>query len=174
MDDLELAYLAGAVDSDGWIGIVKHDPNRPSKRRCASYCEAITFAQTGPTIPEMLKARFGGHVQYRIRRGDRAKNWRPMYYWNGRSKIAARAVAALRPYLKIKARQADLVLELRASKDLPFLQRRTTVVAGARSRATNPDVIAHRAFLCAAAQTLNRTGVEGPASASDIAYRLTG
>ena len=111
-DAIELAYLAGAIDSDGWIGIMKHDPKRPHGRRCVSYCEAVTFSQVDVVIPELLMARFGGHIQFRERRGAAAKNWRPMYYWNGRSLIAARAVEALRPYLKIKARQGKEVARL--------------------------------------------------------------
>lgn len=155
MDDeaLTLAYLAGAMDADGFFTM-----SRKTIRGSTTYSEFIGLAQVDRTVPDMLQSRFGGYIQVRKRKGEQAENWRPLYYWGGTCRNAAAAVVALRPYLRIKARQADVLIALRASKSLPASERRSVPV-GIRSRATNPEVVAARSDLYAEIRALNHNGV---------------
>jgi hypothetical protein len=111
-----LAYLAGAIDSDGYIGIkrstyamrVRGDAGQPM------YSERVSLHQVTPHIPELLRETFGGSC--RVERAQ-AVTRRPLFVWNATDLRAAAALRALRPYLRIKAEQADNALALRVVKE---------------------------------------------------------
>ena len=146
-----LAYLAGVLDSDGFITIRKHvgNPEFPSS---VTFSECVGVGQTSDAAVMLFAERWGGNVKIRTRptEGD----WRPMYYWVITNKKAAQCVRDLRPWLRVKARQADLVLALRVSKDLPQGETRT-VPCGIRSRSLNPAIFAARDSYFTAIRELN-------------------
>lgn len=148
---LELAYLAGAMDADGYFTIYRED-----KRGSRTYSEACGLQQTSPVVPDKLKALFGGSVRLCK---TRAKRWKPMYSWAATNRIAFEAVKSLRPYLHIKTGQADLIIALRKSKVLPT-NRRRSVKAGGRFSYNTPATLSHREGLCAHIRVLNGNGVE--------------
>lgn len=150
---LELAYLAGAMDADGFISMTKR-----TLRGCTTYSEFIGLAQVTDTVPMLLRSLFGGYIQLRKRADTRAANWRPIYYWAATTRNAANAIKALRPYLKVKTEQADLVLALRRSKELPA-KRRRAVRVGVRAVALNPEVVAEREAFYAKIKRLNHNGI---------------
>lgn len=150
---LILAYLAGAMDADGFFSMIKR-----TVRGSTTYSEFIGLAQLSQTVPKMLQERFGGYIQHRIRKGEQAKNWRPIYYWAAGNKNATKAIEALRPFLQVKTEQADILIELRKSKRLPASKRRTVKV-NTRWRALTPDVQAHRESLYNRIKALNHNGV---------------
>lgn len=65
---------------------------------------------------DLLKAMFGGSVQVHREPGpkkaDRLKSNFTLYAWHGQQGVARFACAHLLPYLMIKKRQAELVLQL--------------------------------------------------------------
>jgi hypothetical protein len=140
MDALTCAYLAGVMDSDGWFTIKRHAAN-------ALYCESFTYseyagcgqAQSGAI--DLLHEAFGGSVRLRSRK--EGPDWRPMYYWVASNKQAAPVAIALRPYLRLKAEQADLIIALRASKDAPRRYDKSAPVR-LRGRRLDPEVVAER------------------------------
>lgn len=148
---LELAYLAGAMDADGYFTIY-----RENKRGSRTYSEACGLQQTSPVVPEKLKRLFGGSVRLCK---SRAKRWKPMYSWAASNRIAFDAVTALLPFLQIKTGQAKLIIALRKSKSLPTKRRRSVKVGGRFSYNT-PEILLHREDLCASIRVLNSTGVE--------------
>lgn len=116
---LELAaYLAGAMDSDGTIGIrrstyaarVRGDARQPV------YSERLCLKQVTPQIPMLLRETFGGSLL--LQRPSTLRG-RPLHYWEATNKVAAVALGSLLPYLRIKRQQAEICLLLRASKDQP-------------------------------------------------------
>ncbi len=153
MDKLVLAYLAGVMDSDGFISIRRTAPSQMSPDSF-TYSEFTGVGQVQPDAVALFQERFGGTIKIRVREGH--DNWRPLHYWVVTNKLAAACVEALRPYLRVKARNADLVLALRASKNLPASARRTTAGEG-RVRFTNPDVVAERHRLYEEIRSLNDT-----------------
>lgn len=115
MDDTTLAYLAGAIDSDGSIGIKRstyHIRVRKDAKN-ATYSERIQLKQVTPQIPELLKECFGG--AFRIEKPS-TQDGKPLFSYGCTDKQAARACELMLPYLRVKRRQAELVLELRKSK----------------------------------------------------------
>lgn len=103
MNQIDLAYLAGVIDSDGCI--------RVEKVRIDTYSAMLHIQQVEPEAVELAKATFGGYIQ-RIPIPKRFPNARPMVRWSAKSKIAVAALEALLPYLRIKHAQAENAIAL--------------------------------------------------------------
>lgn len=162
-----LAYLAGAIDSDGSIGIRRSTyAARHGDGRQATYSERICFKQVTPDVPELLKATFGGSLM--IQQPSATKG-RQLYYWEATNKVAADALTALLPYLRVKRAQAENALVLRASKSLPRSATHThreAVETQMRWGATmvrrlevSASTITEREAIYQRAKVLNRVGV---------------
>ena len=114
-----LAYLAGCIDSDGCISIKKSTYHQRVRKEATNpvYSERVMLKQVTPQVPELLRDTFGGY--YFTSKG-REPNNKPLFGWQVTDTQAANAARLLRPFLRIKHPQADLVLELRASKQPPY------------------------------------------------------
>lgn len=106
----DLAYLAGVVDSDGCIRVERLKNNGRS-RDGISYAAFITIQQVERQAIDLARATFGGFVMT-IKPTPKMPLARTMVRWTARSRIAADALAALRPYLRIKTAQADNAIAL--------------------------------------------------------------
>src|SRR5262245_33597791 len=113
MDDLTLAYLAGVIDSDGYIGIKRstYSMRVLGESHQAIYSERMGVKQVELPAVALLQVTFGGYLGLAQ---PSAKKGRPLHTWYVHSAAAGRALAMLRPYLRIKAAQADNALALRA------------------------------------------------------------
>lgn len=122
MSKLELAWLAGIMDADGYFTI-KRNTNRMRRHDAVSptYHEIVGIKQTCPVAPDKLKELFGGS---RSLQKPNAKNGKPLHGWYASDRIAATVAKTLLPYLRIKPRQAELILELRKHKDRPRSEHR--------------------------------------------------
>lgn len=120
MDNLTLAYLAGVIDSDGYLSVkrttyhmrVRGDAGNPV------FSEKIGCKQVTPEAIDVLHATFGG---YRRVEKPSSPNGRPLHSWVVTDRNAAAAAEALLPYLRIKREQAILLLQVRALKGAPRL-----------------------------------------------------
>lgn len=99
----ELAYLAGFIDGEGSIAV---GLNRTKKGVRRWYLK-ISAHQLDPRPLRALQGRFGGSV----RRHSDPPRVRAIYEWTATSKQAAHAIEALRPFLIVKADEADVALE---------------------------------------------------------------
>lgn len=128
----ELAYCAGVVDSDGHIGVhvnwYKVTSGKWADSKQPTYQPRCSVKQLDHEAVELFGDLFGGHsyVETSNVRGSR----RPINVWQVHSKACRPVVEALRPHLRIKGTQADLILEL---CDLNASPRRHTFVL--------PDVV---------------------------------
>lgn len=111
MDVATLAYLAGAMDSDGFFSIKKSTYHLRVRKDAvnATYSERVGLKQVTPHVPTLLRDTFGGSFQDQK---PGSKNGRPLFSYNATDRVAANICAALRPYLRIKAAQCDLILEM--------------------------------------------------------------
>lgn len=151
MDTHALAYLAGVMDSDGWITIKRTEArDYPGS---FTHSENIGCGQTSDAAVSQFQQCFGGTTRLRSRKGHET-TWQPIYYWTVGNKGAAECIAALRPYLRVKARQADLLLAIRASKELPRAQQRP-VNNGGRARGMDPAIISERDAIWQEIRSLN-------------------
>lgn len=119
--NLLLAYCAGVLDSDGHIGVhvnwYKVKSGRWTDSKQPTYMPRCSVKQLDPQAIEALHDLFGGHtyVDTTNVKGSR----RPINVWNVTSAASGRVLNELRPFLRIKHRQADLALELCALNASP-------------------------------------------------------
>jgi hypothetical protein len=104
-NETTLAYLAGAVDSDGWIGIRRRRDSRAQEG--IAYEERIGLSQVTSQIPMLLRETFGGYV---YTKRPSTPNGKALIVYEIRGSGAATACRALLPYLRVKHAQAELIL----------------------------------------------------------------
>lgn len=104
----DLAYIAGVIDSDGYIGLTRSRENRRTKKTY-SYRPTITITQTKPQAIALLKdiglGRFGIKKQ-------QSKKHKSLYRWGIYSYRDVKfLIKRILPYLRIKKEQAKILLE---------------------------------------------------------------
>jgi hypothetical protein len=156
-DELLLkAYLAGVMDADGYFCFKRtpaqfgSDGNMISTAR---YSEGVGLNQVTDEVISILHARYGGNVMHYA---ARTPSSRPIYRWRVGDRKAAAVAADLLPFLRIKRRDAELLLVMRADKDQPRSVTRapngrtfkwthwTGRVLDMPARSLHPDIAAHR------------------------------
>lgn len=95
-----LAYAAGVIDSDGYIGV---------KRNPHSYAGRIVVKQVQPGALDLLHEMFGGYVWTAAPSATRGNR---LITWEVQAAAAGRACEALLPYLRIKRPQAENVIDV--------------------------------------------------------------
>jgi hypothetical protein len=109
-DAVTLAYLAGAMDADGHFSVHKSSKKGNRVLWNETYSPRIGLGQVTKVVPELLRKTFGGTIRIEQRSGRN----RPLVRWLVTNKRAGRACADLLPYLRIKAEQARLLVDLSA------------------------------------------------------------
>jgi hypothetical protein len=117
LSETQLAYLAGIIDGEGTIGIVRFT----SKQKLASgevksytRTEArLTIYNCNVAMMDWLERHLGGKRRLVPRSKE---NWKPNYSWETHSVKASRLLKAVYPYLVAKAEQADLVMRYQSTK----------------------------------------------------------
>ena len=107
-----IAYCAGVLDSDGHIGVhvnwykVRH----LGGAKQPTYQPRCSVKQLDPEAIEVFHDLFAGHCY--VDTNNARGSARPINVWQVHSAACRRVLESLRPFLRVKARQADLVLEL--------------------------------------------------------------
>jgi len=111
-----LAYLAGVLDSDGYIGVKRNTYAMRRVGDCGqpTFSERLCVKQVEPHAVELFKAIFGGTLQQQPASVTRGK---PLWSWQTTDRKAAACLVALLPYLRIKRQQAENCLNLRELKE---------------------------------------------------------
>ncbi len=106
--EVDVAYVAGLIDGDGCIRFQSRKRGR--KRRPPE----IVVSNSCKVVVEWLQKRFGGRIYVDNRRGRRVSySWR-LY----RKEEVRRLLRMVLPFLKVRRRQAELVLYY-LENDLP-------------------------------------------------------
>lgn len=100
---IDLAYLAGVVDSDGFVSIAKSH-YRDGRLRISARV-GICGTRTAPL--ELAVQVFGGRCRCYLNRSSP----RPMWEWTRSGAAAVPVLDALLAYLRVKRPQAELALE---------------------------------------------------------------
>ena len=104
-----IAYAAGVIDSDGYIGVKRSTyAMRHGEGGQAVYSPRVMVKQVTPEAIDLLHEMFGG---YRGAGKATATKGRPLHTWEVHSANALRACEALLPYLRIKRAQAENAIE---------------------------------------------------------------
>lgn len=109
MNKLQRAYLAGLIDGEGYIGIVK--VKKGNKKQWFSNREFIfhpilKVAMTDENIIRWLKDSYGG--TFEVRKSHH--NAKESYGWQLRKSQTRDFISKIYPYLRVKKRQAEIIL----------------------------------------------------------------
>lgn len=143
LKDVELAYLAGFIDADGWIGITVR--KRVWANREGTFTRVgFSIGQARREILEDLSSMIGGARvgQYAVTRGARG-DARVFYELRLHAPTLRWLLPALIPFLRVKRRQAEIALEF-------------IVDSRYQGKKLTPEQVARREALRAEIQALNR------------------
>lgn len=143
-------YLAGILDGEGYIGLLKHNKKRKNGDPYYRYVPrlAISFLdkERNREVLNLFKATYGGLIYdkklYEYNSGAIRKSHNPMIcyeLWNNDVRIL---LTDLLPYLIIKKPQAELLLAIKYNPK------------GSR-KALDETEITHRQFICEKIKSLN-------------------
>ena len=110
VSDVDLAYLAGAIDSDGSIQVMRNrgDVRKTDGVRPNYYAVRVTVVQVDRRLPDYFMARFGGTV-YHYESSTGHRSW---YVWTVAGQHAANVLRQVRRFLVLKNKQADSAITL--------------------------------------------------------------
>lgn len=102
MTKTELAYIAGIIDGEGTITLIRHHSNQtPSPE--------ISVANTNLRLLQHLKKVVGSGVI--VKKKTYQKHHTPSYVWTLRSNAALVLMKSILPWLLIKDERAKLILK---------------------------------------------------------------
>lgn len=108
----ELAYIAGLIDGEGYVGLVKHLEKRRQKNNKRNitlfYRPAVKIGMCDKKGIDFIKKVIGGKIWLRKVLNIRYKD---QWIWSADSYIdTKKVIEAVLPYLKVKRKQAVLLL----------------------------------------------------------------
>ena len=103
-DPLVLAYLAGVIDSDGYITI-----HRSTRNGKTYHAARIGISGTSREPHDLAASLWGGTVSTYT---PKDSTHRAQFQWSRTGDAAAEIIAAVEPYLRVKAEHAYLALSL--------------------------------------------------------------
>ena len=113
----ELAWAAGLFDGEGTVSISRQDQifpqGHPGQGRHTYYTLNATMWNTHRLALLRFQSWFGGDL-YGGERGRLRADYKPIWRWRTSARTAAGFLRAVRPYLVIKAREADVGLRFQA------------------------------------------------------------
>lgn len=101
-----LAYLAGVIDSDGYVSAA-----RSTHKGRLYFGAAVGIAGTDRKPHDLAAGLFGGTVRRYLPTGARAHH-KPQFQWQRYGESARPILLAVLPYLLVKRDRAQLALEL--------------------------------------------------------------
>jgi len=123
MKKTTIAYLAGLVDGEGYVGIKKSlNGMKHNRQKSPSYHERIQIRMIDEPAIKLFADIFGGNYYKETENSKYSK--RPLYCYQISDLSAAKTLKILLPYLIIKKKQASLCLKLRKNKESKLAQKR--------------------------------------------------
>ena len=116
----ELAYIAGIIDADGYLGISRNTTKK-QRQRSPKYQSEICVINTDKRLMDWFEKRVGGLVNARIVYG---KNDKVSYRWRIKESCHPDFLKMIIPCLVIKQRQAELIVEYWSKKTKSYRQGR--------------------------------------------------
>lgn len=103
MDNTTAAYLAGFFDGEGSISVNVN-------RKLGRWALRLTCHQVNPRPLQLLQEVFGGSIRMTYRIG----NQRSIFEWVASGVAGSEALRVLRPYLRVKAEEAEIALQFQS------------------------------------------------------------
>lgn len=111
MKRTDLAYVAGIIDGEGYIGICKRHRKMYSKGY--TFQLSVSVCSTDEWLCTWLGFAFGGSVALRFPGNSKHS---PSWNWQIRTKQAGQFLKLIVPYLKIKRPQAEIAIKFQEAK----------------------------------------------------------
>lgn len=108
MKETDKAYLAGLIDGEGTVSIVRL---RGRKVGFQHYIACVELSNTNWSMIQWVMERLGGSVVVDARK--KVIGQKQIYRLGLRNRLAEKVLREVFPYLVLKSAQAELVLELR-------------------------------------------------------------
>jgi len=106
---VDLAYIAGVIDSEGYVGIKKTKPYKCQGRVTFSYHARIQIRMVDEPAIRFIARKLGG---WYYPEKPHANKGRPLFCWQASDRSALNIVRTVKPHLKVKAKQAEILLQL--------------------------------------------------------------
>ncbi|MBU1067611.1 hypothetical protein KKE60_07470 [Patescibacteria group bacterium] len=120
----DIAWFAGMLDGEGYIGIILQAPHKNRARELPIYRLTIEITSTHlPTIEKIKSIWQVGRVTYRDRSSINAK-WHPSWRWDSGSNAAAHILSLSLPYLCTKKAKAEIAIAFQKRKATRTIQYR--------------------------------------------------
>ena len=118
-------YIAGFLDGEGWIGLQKN-PIRADKWAYTYYFVRVGVSNTNKEILEWLQAITGkGYI--RVNKSNlKLPNRKPCWMWDLSGTDAVELIKLVHPYLKVKKKVVESILEFRQMIDSQKKERMTS------------------------------------------------
>jgi hypothetical protein len=108
MKQTDIAYIAGLVDGEGYIGIRKTTVRKDCFNH--SYHARIQIRMVDEPAIKFITDTLGGNY---YREKPHCNNGKPLFCYQSSDKKAEHILQTILPYLKVKKRSAETVLQLR-------------------------------------------------------------
>jgi len=116
MNDTDIAYIAGIVDGEGYIGIKKTAKLR-NGRVNPCYQEKIQIRMVDEPAIKFLADTLGGNY---YAEGHPVPNRRRLFCYQATDRVAVQIIETIFPYLRVKKSVAEIVLKLRDIRTNPI------------------------------------------------------
>lgn len=140
MNKIELAYIAGILDGEGFITI---DHSRKENK----YRVCVGVGNTAKILLDWLQACFGGGIV----KSRKPEGYRDFYQWRLFHGVACEFLLQVIPYLKLKRGQAELAIRFQEQKYNPQTGKR-------KGRPRTSDELAYEEACHILLHSMNRTG----------------
>ncbi len=154
MKKVDLAYIAGITDADGYIGIKKTKPGKTG-RIFPGYHERIQIRMVEESAIRFIAENLGG---WYYKEKPSATKGKPLFCYQANDLAAAKILYVLLPFLRIKKEQAKNALLLRENKKSPRAKIMVKHPITQRFR-FSPETVAYREKLWQQCRNLNKVGI---------------
>lgn len=110
MTKIDLAYIAGIVDGEGYVGIKKSAAYKCQGRKTPGYHARIQIRMVDESAIQFVASILGGWYYPEKPHSQKGK---PLFCYQASDERAGKILGILLPYLRIKKNQALNILELR-------------------------------------------------------------
>lgn len=116
---IRLAYAAGLIDGEGYIGIEKI-VRLERKGQPTRYYLRVTVTQKDGKVMDWLYGNFGGKIHKGNNHNQVTDNW--IYWWRIENSPASDFLKQILPFLKIKRNQAEIAIRFQSRMKLKSKQ----------------------------------------------------
>lgn len=109
----QIAYLAGIIDGEGCFFLGRFSQKNQKKETVIGWHSLIRITSCDEVLIIWLEQNFGGKRESRYRWTAKKKFYRPVYGWNATGITLDWLLPKIKPYLLIKSKHCDVMLEYR-------------------------------------------------------------